>query len=89
MIVVLLFFIFTLRGIQIGLSLEDRFCAYLALGITLMISLQAVLNMGVVLGLLPTKGLTLPFVSYGGTSLVAHLVGVGMLLHLSTDVERK
>jgi cell division protein FtsW len=89
MIVVLLFFIFTLRGIQIGLSLEDRFCAYLALGITLMISLQAVLNMGVVLGLLPTKGLTLPFVSYGGTSLVANLVGVGMLLHLSTDVERK
>jgi len=89
MVVVLLFFILTLRGIQVGLSLEDRFGAYLALGITLMISLQAVINMGVVLGLLPTKGLTLPFVSYGGTSLIANLVGVGILLHLSTRVERR
>lgn len=89
MIVLLLFFILTLRGVQIGLSLEDRFGAYLALGITLMISLQGLINMGVVLGLLPTKGLTLPFVSYGGTSLVVNLVGVGILLHLSAQVERR
>jgi cell division protein FtsW len=89
MVIMLLFFILTLRGIQIGLSLEDRFGAYLALGITVMISLQAVINMGVVLGLLPTKGLTLPFVSYGGTSLIANLVGVGILLHLSTRMERR
>ena len=89
MVVVLLFFILTLRGIQIGLSLEDRFAAYLALGITLMISLQAIINMGVVLGLLPTKGLTLPLVSYGGTSLIANLAGVGILLHLSSRVERR
>ncbi len=87
--VVLLFFILTLRGIQIGLSVGERFGAYLALGITLMISLQAVINMGVVLGLLPTKGLTLPFISYGGTSLIANLAGVGMLLNLSTHVERR
>ncbi len=87
--VVLLFFILTLRGIQIGLSLEDRFGVFLALGITLMISLQAVINMGVVLGLLPTKGLTLPFISYGGTSLIANLAGVGILFHLSTHVERR
>jgi cell division protein FtsW len=87
--VVLLFFILTIRGIQIGLSLEDRFGAFLALGITLMISLQAVINMGVVLGLLPTKGLTLPFISYGGTSLIANLAGVGILSHLSTHVERR
>jgi len=89
MVVVLLFFILTLRGIQIGLSLEEKFGAYLALGITLMISLQTLINMGVVLGLLPTKGLTLPLVSYGGTSLVANLVGVGILLQLSTHVERR
>jgi cell division protein FtsW len=89
MFVVLLFFILTLRGIHIGLSLEDRFGAYLALGITLMISLQAVINMGVVLGLLPTKGLTLPFISYGGTSLITNLIGVGILLHLSTQMERR
>jgi cell division protein FtsW len=87
--VVLLFLILTLRGIQIGLSIEDRFGAYLALGITLMISLQAVINMGVVLGLLPTKGLTLPFISYGGTSLIVNLAGVGILLHLSTHAERR
>lgn len=89
MVVVLLFFILTMRGIHIGLSLEDRFGAYLALGITLMISLQAVINMGVVLGLLPTKGLTLPLVSYGGTSLVTNLVGMGILLQLSTHMGRK
>jgi cell division protein FtsW len=89
MVIVLLFFILTLRGVQIGLSLEERFGAYLALGITLMISLQAVINMGVVLGLLPTKGLTLPLISYGGTSLIVNLAGVGMLLHLSTQMERR
>jgi cell division protein FtsW len=89
LVVVLLFFILALRGIQIGLALEDRFGAYLALGITLMISLQAVINMGVVMGLLPTKGLALPFVSYGGTSLMANLAGAGILLHLSAHVERR
>lgn len=88
-VVVLLFFILTLRGIQIALSLEDRFGVYLALGITLMVSLQAVINMGVVLGLLPTKGLTLPFISYGGTSLIANLAGMGILSQLSTRVERR
>jgi cell division protein FtsW len=87
--VVLLFFILTLRGIQIGMSIQDRFGSYLAIGITLMISLQAVINMGVVLGLLPTKGLTLPFVSYGGTSLIANFIGLGILLHLSAHAERK
>jgi len=87
--VVLLFFILTFRGIQIGVSIQDKFGSYLALGITFMISLQAIINMGVVLGLLPTKGLTLPFVSYGGTSLVANFIGLGMLLHLSTHAERR
>ncbi len=87
--VVLLFFILAFRGIQIGISIQDKFGSYLALGIALMISLQAVINMGVVLGLLPTKGLTLPFVSYGGTSLIANFIGLGILLHLSTHAERR
>jgi len=89
LVIVLLFFILALRGIQVALSVEDRFGAYLALGITLMIALQAVINMGVVLGLLPTKGLTLPFISYGGTSLITNLVGAGILLNLSTQIVRK
>lgn len=89
MVVVLLFFILTFRGIQIGLSLQNRFGSYLAIGVTLMISLQSVINMGVVLGLLPTKGLTLPFVSYGGTSLITNLTGIGILLHLSSHTERR
>jgi cell division protein FtsW len=89
MVVILLFFILTLRGLRIALSLEDRFATFLALGLTLMISLQTVINMAVVLGLLPTKGLTLPFISYGGTSLMVNLTGVGMLLHLSAYAERK
>ncbi len=89
LVVVLLFFIFILRGMHIGYGLEDPFASYLALGLTLMISLQAIINMGVVLGLLPTKGLTLPFISYGGTSLITNLVGVGILLRLSTPADRK
>jgi len=87
MIVLFLFIIFTLRGISLGISMKDHFGVYLALGITLMISLQAVINMGVVLGLLPTKGLPLPFISYGGTSVIINLTGVGILLHLSTKLE--
>jgi cell division protein FtsW len=89
LMVVLVFFILALKGIQISHALEDRFGSYLALGITLMISLQAVINMGVVLGLLPTKGLTLPLISYGGTSLMTNLLGVGILLQLSRHVERR
>ncbi len=87
--VVLLFFLLAFRGIQIGISIQDRFGSYLALGITLMIALQAIINMGVVLGLLPTKGLPLPFVSYGGTSLIANFIGLGILLRLSTHAERR
>ena len=89
LVLVLVFLIITLRGLRIAHSIEDRFGTFLALGITLMIALQAVINMGVVLGLLPTKGLTLPFISYGGTSLITNLAGVGILLQLSTTVERR
>jgi cell division protein FtsW len=89
LVVILLFVLFALRGVRIGLTLEDRFGSFLALGLTLMICLQALINMGVVLGLLPTKGLTLPFVSYGGTSLITNLAGVGILLHLSARAGRQ
>jgi len=70
-------------GIRAALKAEDEFGRYLAIGITSMIALQAIINMGVVMGLLPTKGLPLPFVSYGGTSLIVNMVGVGILLSIT------
>ena len=78
-----LFVFFCYRGFRIALRTEDVFGRSLAFGITTLIGLQAVCNMGVVMGLLPTKGLVLPFVSYGGSSLVATLFAVGVLLNVS------
>jgi cell division protein FtsW len=62
---------------------EDPFGSFMAIGLTTMIAFQALVNMSVVLGLLPTKGIPLPFVSAGGSSLVINLIGIGVLLNLS------
>jgi cell division protein FtsW len=83
--VILLFAFFVWRGIQIAARARMPFGRYLGMGITLLIGGQALVNAAVVTGLLPTKGLTLPFVSYGGSSLVVSLVGVGILLSISRD----
>ncbi len=83
LLVLILFGLWVTRGLTIALKSNDNYSRYLALGITLMIGWLAVLNMGVVMGLLPTKGIPLPFVSYGGTSLVVNLFAVGVLLHIS------
>jgi cell division protein FtsW len=61
----------------------------LAAGLTLLISLQALINMGVVLGLLPTKGLVLPFVSYGGSAMLVFMAAVGMLMSLSRELRER
>lgn len=84
-IIVLFFALFVLRGFQISTRARIPFGRYMGIGITTLIGIQALINACVVTGLLPTKGLTLPFVSYGGSSLVICLTGVGILLNISRD----
>jgi cell division protein FtsW len=82
-----LFLVLVLRGLRIAVYANDPFARYLAFGLSLLLSLEAFVNMSVCLGLLPTKGLALPFISYGGTSLVASMVAVGILLNISSRIE--
>lgn len=80
----LLLYLFLLwKGTRIALSVEDPFSRMLAIGTTLMMTLPAMMNMGVVTGLLPTKGLALPFVSYGGSSLLVNWLAMGLLYNVS------
>ncbi|MDH3591732.1 MAG: FtsW/RodA/SpoVE family cell cycle protein, partial [Planctomycetota bacterium] len=71
------------RGLRAANRAPDRFGFYLALGVTCLLTFQALIHFGVCLGLLPTKGLPLPFISYGGSSLVASMTGMGLLLNVS------
>jgi cell division protein FtsW len=86
MLIALFVFLF-IRGISIAGRSNDRFLSYLAYGLTLMVSLQALINFAVVTGLVPTKGLPLPFVSYGGSALLMNMAAVGMLLRISKGDE--
>lgn len=81
--VVALFAILFLSGLRISMRAPDSFGRLLALGLTCMIAFQAAINIGVVTGSLPTKGIPLPFISYGGTSLVVSLVMVGILVGIA------
>jgi len=81
--VVILFLILFLKGISIANRTQDRFGYYLAVGLSLMVALQALINFAVATGLVPTKGLPLPFISYGGSSLLVNLIAIGMLLNIS------
>ncbi len=80
---VLCFGIVAWRGFRAARRAPDRFAAYLAAGATAMIVVQAAVNVSVVLGLMPTKGIPLPFVSYGGSSLVACWIAGGLILNVS------
>ncbi|HSF04389.1 MAG TPA: FtsW/RodA/SpoVE family cell cycle protein, partial [Methylomirabilota bacterium] len=71
------------RGLRVGLRAPDAFGAYLALGITALIATQTLVNLGVVTGLLPTKGLPLPFISFGGSALLTTMLATGLLLNVS------
>ena len=87
MFVVTLFAIFLWRGMRASGRTEDIFGRYLAVGITSMVVLQAFLNISVVLGMMPTKGIPLPLVSYGGSSLFVTLACVGVLLNITKQAE--
>jgi len=82
-IVLLLFFLFTLFGIRVCLKTEEFFGRVLAAGMTALIAIQVIINVSVVIGLLPVTGLTLPFISFGGSSLLICMVSVGILLNIS------
>jgi cell division protein FtsW len=88
-IVVALFVVYGRRGLRAAFAAPDAFGRLLALGITAMVLWQALINFAVVLGMVPTKGIPLPFISYGGSSLLVMLLGTGVLLNVSQQAERE
>jgi cell division protein FtsW len=86
-VIVALFAIFLWRGIRSAMRTQDMFGRFLAVGITSMVVVQAFINISVVLGLMPTKGIPLPFISYGGSSLFVTLACVGVLLNITKHAE--
>ncbi len=85
---VLLFLLLLWRVLRIALSCEEPFGVYLGLGIFVLLALQITMNLGVVVGLLPTKGLPLPFISLGGSNLVVSLLAVGTMLNMAQERNR-
>ena len=83
LIVTTLFLIIIIRGIKIALNANNLFSKYLAFGIVFQISIQTLLNLMVVVGLIPVTGVTLPFLSYGGSSLLISMISIGILLNIS------
>jgi len=82
-VVLACFCVIAWRGLRTAVRAPDRFGSFLALGLTAMVTIQAFFNISVVLGLLPTKGIPLPFVSFGGSSLLISMIGMGILLNVS------
>jgi cell division protein FtsW len=88
--IVIAFFLFLfIKGIEIANRTKDQFVYYLATGLSLMIALQALINFAVATGMVPTKGLPLPFISYGGSSLLVNMAAVGILLKISKGEESR
>lgn len=86
-IVILLFAMILIRGFNIAENAGDKFGSLLAMGITSIIGLHVVINMGVTLSILPPKGLPLPFISYGGTSLLMNMTGMGILMNIGASAK--
>lgn len=85
--VIILFIIFIQQGLKVAKNAPDKFGYFLALGLISMLSLKAIINIGVSCGVLPTKGLPLPFISYGGSSFIFDLVSVGILINIARTGE--
>ena len=83
LIVVSLFAFIFYRGVSVAGGQREKFAYYLAFGLSLMVALQALVNIAVVTGMLPTKGLPLPFISYGGSALLVNMTVIGLLLNYS------
>ncbi|RJQ84227.1 MAG: rod shape-determining protein RodA, partial [Desulfobacteraceae bacterium] len=83
LLVVLLFFLMIVWGLQIAQRSRDPFGTILAVGVTTMLAWQVCINIGMVMGLMPVVGVTLPFVSYGGSSIITMMAGAGLLLNVS------
>ena len=82
-----LFSIILWRGIKIALSSKDQFAKYLCISMTFQIIFQAIMNLMVVIGMIPVTGVTLPFLSYGGSSLLISMVSMGILLNVSRNIK--
>jgi cell division protein FtsW len=87
LVVIALFVVYGWRGLRAAFGAPDGFGRLLALGITAMVLCQALINFAVVLGMVPTKGIPLPFISYGGSSLLVMLLATGVLLNISQQVK--
>ena len=83
LIVVSLFSLLLFYGFKIAINSKDPFAKYLSFGLIFQIIIQAVLNLSVVIGLIPVTGVTLPFLSYGGSSLLISMISVGIMLNIS------
>jgi cell division protein FtsW len=86
-VIIGMFFLLVQRAMRIAVAAPDTFGRFLALGIAVLFGIEATVNMGVVTGILPTKGLALPFISYGGSSLLISLFAVGILLNISSGLK--
>jgi cell division protein FtsW len=87
LIIIALFLVLFVKGISIANRMKNSFTYYLTIGLSLMIALQALVNFAVTTGMVPTKGLPLPFLSYGGSSLLVNMAAIGMLLRISKAEE--
>ncbi len=87
--IILIFVFILIRGYRVAMNIEDDFGKYLAFGITTIITAYAFVNMSVATGLIPTTGVPVPFISYGGTALIINSAAIGILVNISRNAERK